>query len=205
MKQERSPHYAASCFGMEGFMKIGEARTVYNRYYNQLTDRYSKLKKQAEKEQAAGNEEQAGVMLELSQKVLDKRDTICQFARFDIPELIANMENEKLLPQQTEAMKECAEDLAKIMEVARRIASGAKVPPEDEKKLMEYNADLYQAVKNAEMLAKAKEKKEYDSLWGDEKDPENMSFEEIQSEVLDSELDMDLPEIDMSLVESESE
>jgi len=41
-----------------------------------------------------------------------------------------------------EALEEAAVDLAKIMEVARRIAKGAKVPSSDERKLMEYSMEL---------------------------------------------------------------
>ena len=58
---------------------------------------------------------------------------------------VANMEVAK---QQGEAMEEYAVDLAKIMEVARRIMKGGIVPPTDEQKLMEYSMELYQAAKN---------------------------------------------------------
>ena len=58
---------------------------------------------------------------------------------------VANMEAAK---QQGEAMEEYAVDLAKIMEVARRIMKGGIVPPTDEQKLMEYSMELYQAAKN---------------------------------------------------------
>lgn len=76
---------------------------------------------------------------------------------------VANMESAK---QQGEAMEEYAIDLAKIMEVARRIMKGGIVPPEDEKKLMEYSMELYQAAKNIGALAK--EREEYDTLWEEE-------------------------------------
>ena len=74
---------------------------------------------------------------------------------------ISNMEAAK---QQGEAMEESMVDLGKIMEVARRIMKGGIVPPTDEKKLMEYSMELYQAAKNIGALVK-KEKEEYDSLW----------------------------------------
>lgn len=76
---------------------------------------------------------------------------------------VANMESAK---QQGEAMEEYAIDLAKIMEVARRIMKGGIVPAEDEKKLMEYSMELYQAAKNIGALAK--EREEYDTLWEEE-------------------------------------
>lgn len=75
----------------------------------------------------------------------------------------ANMEVAK---QQGEAMEEYAIDMAKIMEVARRIMKGGIVPAEDEKKLMEYSMELYQAAMNIGALAK--EREEYDSLWEEE-------------------------------------
>ena len=77
----------------------------------------------------------------------------------------ANMVSAK---QQGEAMEEYVEDLAKIMEVARRIMKGGIVPPSDEKKLMDYSMEMYQAAKN--MGALAKEREEYDSLWEEEEE-----------------------------------
>ena len=76
---------------------------------------------------------------------------------------VSNMESAK---QQGEAMEEYYEDMGKIMEVARRIMKGGIVPAEDEKKLMEYSMELYQAAKN--MGALAKEREEYDTLWEEE-------------------------------------
>lgn len=78
---------------------------------------------------------------------------------------IANMESAK---QQGEAMEEYYEDLGKIMEVARRIMNGGIVPADDEKKLMEYSMELYQAAKNIGALAK--EREEYDTLWEEEQE-----------------------------------
>ena len=70
--------------------------------------------------------------------------------------------------QQGDAMEEYVEDLGKIMEVARRLMKGGIVPAADEKKLMEYSMEMYQAAKN--IGAMAKEKEEYDSLWEDEEE-----------------------------------
>ena len=52
---------------------------------------------------------------------------------------------EQMLKEQSESSKKAAKsakDTAKILEIARRIASGAKVPKTDEQKLMEYNFQL---------------------------------------------------------------
>ncbi|MCD7724727.1 MAG: hypothetical protein LUI12_04140 [Clostridiales bacterium] len=184
-------------------MKIGEARTTYNAYYDQLTARYKELKSQAERESSLGNTEQAGVILELSEEVLAKREEVGQFARFDLVELTADMANEILAPEQQEAARKYAQDMAKMMEIARRIASGASVPAEDERKLMEYNDKLYQAVKAAALMAKSD--REYDSLWADEEELEHTSMEEIEREIDDTELDMELPEIDRSLLSDAAE
>jgi len=70
--------------------------------------------------------------------------------------------------QQGDAMAEYAEDMGKIMEVARRLMKGDIVPATDEKKLMEYSMEMYQAAKNMGFMAKQKEREEHDSLWEDE-------------------------------------
>lgn len=60
------------------------------------------------------------------------------------------------------------DDEAKIMEIARRIARGDKVPFKDEKKLMEYNSKLYQMAKAAAIMSQNKNRKEHDSMFKDE-------------------------------------
>lgn len=78
---------------------------------------------------------------------------------------------EQMLKEQSESSKKAAKsakDTAKILEIARRIASGAKVPKTDEQKLMEYNFQLYLSAKETAMLNQEKEKKEYDKLFKDE-------------------------------------
>ena len=78
---------------------------------------------------------------------------------------------EQMLKEQSESSKKAAKsakDTAKILEIARRIASGAKVPKTDEQKLMEYNFQLYLSAKEIAMLNQEKEKKEYDKLFEDE-------------------------------------
>lgn len=77
---------------------------------------------------------------------------------------------EQMLKEQSESSKKAAKsakDTAKILEIARRIASGAKVPKTDEQKLMEYNFQLYLSAKETAMLNQEKEKKEYDRLFKD--------------------------------------
>lgn len=103
----------------------------------------------AEKEQP--EEEERGVVLEISD---DLRE---------------------MYQEQLEAAKEAAkaagegmEDMAKIIEIARRISRGDKVPPSDEKKLMEFDSDLYQVAKAAAALHAKEKHKEHDALFEDE-------------------------------------
>ena len=70
--------------------------------------------------------------------------------------------------QQADAAEEYAVDMAKIMEVARRIMRGAIVPASDERKLMEYSEEMYQTAKNIGAMVQRQKKEKYDSLWGDE-------------------------------------
>lgn len=59
-------------------------------------------------------------------------------------------------------------DLAKALEIARRILDGDIVPPQDEKFLMEFNSEIYMRVKS---MAKQKEDpEEYESLMEEEED-----------------------------------
>ncbi len=62
------------------------------------------------------------------------------------------------------------EDFAKIMEIARRIARGDRVPLSDEKKLMEYDGDLYQMVKAAALVNRNKDSKDHKALFEEEED-----------------------------------
>jgi len=61
-----------------------------------------------------------------------------------------------------------AEEMGKMLEVARRIANGDRVPSKDEQALMEYNRDLYQAAKAAAVLHADEKHKTYDSMWEEE-------------------------------------
>ena len=59
------------------------------------------------------------------------------------------------------------------MEVARRIMRGDKVPPYDEKKLMEYDWKLYSMAKRAAAMVEIqKKRKAHKSLWEDEEKKE---------------------------------
>lgn len=80
---------------------------------------------------------------------------------------------EERFQQMRESSKKGADrtaELAKIMEIARRIARGDRVPAKDEKKLMEFDGELYQLSKTAALTAHNKKPKKHKSLFKDEED-----------------------------------
>ena len=70
---------------------------------------------------------------------------------------------------QDAALKKLVKDQAKVMTVYRAMASGKNVPASDERKLQEYDKDLYQAAKMAQLMAqlraKQAERKQQASQW----------------------------------------
>ena len=161
-------------------MKIAEARQIYSAQIKAYHEQHAILSKQKKELEAKIKTEENGniiyaneaATLELNIKnVEEKKDQYQKYMDKLLQQwnAISNMEVAK---QQGEAMEESVEDLGKIMEVARRLMDGDIVPPTDEKKLMEYSMELYQAAKNIGALIKQKERKEYDSLWEEEEKPD---------------------------------
>lgn len=101
-----------------------------------------------------------------------------------------------------DAAGKAAADQRKIFEIARRISRGDKVPPKDEKKLMEYDFKLYQMAKMSAMLNERKKHKEHKSLFEDEE--ENNQREKLRALEGDS-LDMASADTDSSMVETGGE
>jgi hypothetical protein len=161
-------------------MKVGEARGIYSTELKNYNMQKFKLAQQKQELQECmdatenGSElyaEQAAT-LELqydavSQKYDEYKNYMDQLMeQWDTKlETVANQQN-------AEATEDYYKDLSKIMEVARRMSHGDIVPGSDEKKLMEYDKDLYQMAKNAQMMAQLREKKKYKSLWEDEEKKE---------------------------------
>lgn len=182
-------------------MKIGEARNIYSKQISIFRDRKSELEKERNelkkkiKNTPNGYEiyEDEAAKLELSyNRVSDKYDEYRQFMS-QLMEMHMNYQNLESTKQQGEWIKDYAEDEMKIMEVARRIANGDKVPAEDERRLMEYNMELYMTSKNLAMLKEEKERKEYDSLW-DENEEEKVYPD--AAEVADNmEVTLEMPDI----------
>ena len=116
------------------------------------------------------NGETAGVTLEISedgrakqsdrQKLQDDAQWVQRWAQ-------------EMYKQQAEAAdknSKAFDDVAKAMEIARRIARGDIVPLKDEKKLIEFSADLYQVAKASAAINANKKHKKYDSLYEEEDD-----------------------------------
>lgn len=182
-------------------MKLGEARSIYSaqlqQYWNQKTS-LAKQKKQLEEKanQIPNGKEQfaqEAATLELSYNAVSEKYEEYHNFMEQISTLHTALFNAEVSKQQGEAMAKYTEDLVKIMEVARRIAKGAKVPYADEQKLMEYNMEMYMSAKNLAMINAQKKKEEYDSLWDEEEEKgENPDPREVADS---SELTLDAPEI----------
>ena len=156
-------------------MKIEEARQVYStqiKVYHEKQKELSKQKKELEhKINTTPNGKtiyaNEAATLELTTKAVEEKQTEYKEYMEQLMEQWSAITNMVSTQQQNEAMKEHVGDLAKVFEVARRLMKGAIVPAKDEKKLMEFSMEMYQAAKNIGAMAKKKEKEEYDSLWDD--------------------------------------
>ncbi len=160
-------------------MKVGEAKKVYGAQLMDLYDQKMELlnrKKELEKKSKNTPDgknvfAEEAATLELSLNAVSKKYEENRKFMDKVSETYAAAFNAEVCRQQSDAMEEYAADLAKIMEVARRIADGGIVPPKDEQKLMEYSMEMYMAAKNMALLNELKEKEEYRSLWEEEEEP----------------------------------
>lgn len=159
-------------------MKIEEARIQYNQQIKSYREQQVLLQQQKKELEQKINTTPDGkkvfaneaATLELTiEAVNEKQDEYREYMD-KLMEQWAATANMVSAEQQGDAMEEYAEDMAKIMEVARRIMKGGIVPASDEKKLMEFSMEMYQAAKN--IGAMAKEKEEYDTLWEEEEEKE---------------------------------
>lgn len=197
-------------------MKIKEARQAYTAQLDILRNRQRELLKQKEENDgklsgyagsaAAGGD--AGVVLELSeeyrkraQELQEKLDSVKEQIeehiklRDQVIEMEVGIANAEVAKQQGEAMQDYGEEMAKCLEIARRIANGDRVPAQDEKKLMDFNMEVYMAAKNMAAMNLDKKHKDYDSLWGDEEEKgENPDPLEMAG---DTEINVELPELNL--------
>ena len=178
-------------------MKISEAASMYRVQLSQQRSQRKELlnqKEKLERQAQSAKKSSAGVTLELSdeyKKRMQELEEQIDILNDEIKENekgldgiietevgIFNAENSK---QQADAMKKYAEDMAKCLEIARRISNGDKVPATDEKKLMDFNMEIYMAAKNMSVMNQEKKHKEYDSLWGEEEEKEYADPQEVAS------------------------
>lgn len=163
-------------------MKVGEAQKLYRAQRAAIIDRRKKLVKKkeevdnklkttfdSEKKEIYANE---AATLELSINALNERFDENQEVLDRLTDQYVSVFNAEVSKQQKDAMEDAAMEMSKIMETARRIGKGARVPASDEKKVMEYSMELYLSAKNLAMLNKMNQKKKekYDSLWGEEEE-----------------------------------
>ena len=76
--------------------------------------------------------------------------------------------NARAARQQAEAAKNDAKAMKQAMEIARRIAKGGQVPPQDEEFLMHFSQEMYMSAKMMALMAKEHEK--HDSVLEDEEE-----------------------------------
>lgn len=163
-------------------MTVGEVRKTYSvqlKSYNiqknnlaqQRAALNEKIKKTENGSVVYANE---AAMLELTYNAVAKKQNEYQNYMEQLMEQWETKFNEVATRENAEAEKEGFEELSKIMEVVRRMAKGDNVPQGDEKKVMEYDKDMYQMAKSAQMVAKMrkKDREDHDSLWGDEEERE---------------------------------
>ncbi len=185
--------FARKRSGTEDIMKIGEAQQIYREqvkaYQEQKHVLSERLKQVQERQETALDDEERSMfskdaaVLELSIRALDEKQEEYRDYLSELTDQYAAYWNAAVSEQQADAYKEYAEEMGKIMEVARRLMKGAIVPQADEKKLMDFDYELYLAAKTTgEMVRRQKEqegkkKEEYDTLWGDE---EEKTYEDPQ-------------------------
>lgn len=190
-------------------MKIDEAQKIYRQQLSflrgQKSDYVKQQKENREKmETARKKSEEQGVTFEFSKAYLEREKELQE----KIDELSGQIKsNEKTLDglidqevgifnsivseQQADAMKEYGEEMAKCLEIARRISRGDHVPAQDEKKLMDFNMDIYKMAKEMAAVNMDKEHKDWDSLWGEEEEKE---YEDPREVAENAETNVGMPE-----------
>ena len=168
-------------------MKIGEAQQIYREQVRAYQDQKSMLSKQLKNvrsrmETYPERQEQYGqeaAVLELTIGALDKKQNEYQEYLDKLADQYCAHWNATVADQQADAAKEYTINLGKIMEVARRLMKGGIVPASDERKLMDYSMELYQAAKNIGAMMQREKKEKYKSLWGDEEEKEYDDPQEV--------------------------
>lgn len=201
-------------------MKIKEARAAYTAQLDILRRRQRELLKEKEAHEtqafgAAGNMSlggdgsSGGVVFEVSEEyrkraeeLQEKIDRVKEQIeehiklRDEVIEAEVGIANAEVAKQQGEAMQDYGEEMAKCLEIARRIANGDRVPAQDEKKLMDFNMEVYMAAKNMAVMNADKKHKEYESLW-EEKEEEKVDQPDPHEMAGDTQINVEIPDIGM--------
>ena len=190
-------------------MKIGEAQKAYRQQLNLLRGQKRDFVNQREEnrkkmEEAKKKSEEQGVTFEFSEAYLEREkelqekiDELSGQIKKDEKTLddLINQEvgifNSIVSEQQADAMKEYGEEMAKCLEIARRISRGDHVPAQDEKKLMDFNMDIYKMSKEMAAVNMDKDAKEWESLWGEEEEKE---YEDPFEASQNAETNVEMPE-----------
>ena len=190
-------------------MKIGEAQKAYRQQLSLLRGQRSNYVKQREEnrrkmEKAQEKSELLGVTFELSEEYLAREKELQgqidalsgqikknEKVLADLTDQEMGIANSVVAKQQGEAMKEYGEEMAKCLEIARRISRGDRVPAQDEKKLMEFNMDIYKMAKNMAAINMNQKHEDWDSLWGDEEEKE---YEDPLEVAENAEANVEMPE-----------
>lgn len=171
-------------------MKINDAQKAYRQqlsllrgqkrdYVNQQKENREKMEEARKKSEAQGvTFEFSEAYLEREKELQEKIDELSGQIKKDektLDELIeqeVGIFNSIASKQQADAMKEYGEEMAKCLEIARRISRGDRVPAQDEKKLMDFNMDIYKMAKEMAAMNMEGKHEEWDSLWGEEEEKE---------------------------------
>lgn len=124
---------------------------------------------------ATGQVKVDGVSIDLSEEALqalrEAREKFYADRDAETERYVAEF-NSYVAKQQSEAGQDMAEDMAKALTTARRIANGDIVPMTDERKLLEYDEELYRMAKMSAMLHQMEEHRKDKSLYEDEEERE---------------------------------
>ncbi len=168
-------------------MQIKEARGIYQNqiqsYRKTASELRQKQKELEEKIKETPNGkvvyENEAVSLELSLNAIEQKQNEYRDYMEKLMDKWTNVEMLVSTEQQTDSMKEAAEEQMKILEVARRLMKGAKVPQADEMKLMKFDSGLYQVAKSIGAMVQKEKQEKYDSLWDEEEDKETQDPNEV--------------------------
>lgn len=168
-------------------MKIGEAQKIYREQVKAYQAEKSAISKQlktirSRMESSPDGQELYGseaATLELTLSALDEKQKEYQDYLSELADKYCAYWNATVADQQADAAKEWAEDMGKIIEVARRIMKGATVPASDEKRLMEFSMEMYQTAKSIGAMVQREKKEKYDTLWEEKEEKEYDDPQEV--------------------------